>query len=46
VLLSCNSDGDHAKGYVASMINVPVGMAQFCDVPPAGIEPATAVDFE
>jgi hypothetical protein len=24
------------------MINIPVGVAQFCDVPPAGHEPAPA----
>ena len=31
-----------AMGYVASMTNVPVGTAQFFDVPPAGFEPALA----
>src|SRR2546423_14268340 len=29
-----------ASGYVASTTNVPTGTAQFCDVPPAGFEPA------
>src|SRR5256885_4355746 len=29
-----------ASGYVASTTNVPTGGAQFCDVPPAGFEPA------
>ena len=31
---------DGASGHVASTTSVPDGAAQFCDVPPAGFEPA------
>jgi hypothetical protein len=31
----------HGSARVASMINTPADVAKFCDVPPAGFEPAT-----
>jgi hypothetical protein len=39
-LLSCWSAEGYDSGKVASMIKIPVGVAQFCDVPPGRDEPA------